>query len=256
MYPSSQHFIPYLSIGLAIYFFLQFVLNWVDLQKHPSVVSPYDMFVLLGPLAAAVSMGILAHARLSSSSWSRSLSVVMSIGLGWGSLWFLQYFYPWNVGLAVGLLLIGIVAMGRRKILNDTEKQTLNDRVRRYLQISFVVLIVILSVLPLKLQVTNERYEEFFSASLQIRLGLWVVSLIAIGVFYFWTIKNQPGNRDSATNRGNFQSLIAPFLVAAYVAVNGFVLGLLLRMYADQCVLAAISAIFFYWYSHRHETVV
>lgn len=251
MFSKSRRSIPYLSVGLAIYFLLQFVLNLVDLQKHPSIISPFDMFVFLGPLAAAVSMGIFAYARLLSSPSSKSLSVVICLGLGWGTLWFLQYFFPWNIGLAVGFLLIGIVGLGRQKNLNDAEKQNLTGRVRHYLQIGFVILIAILSLLPLELQVTNETYKSNFIALLQIRLGLWIVSLIAIGIFYFWSRMKRRRTHDGDIKLDNMQSLMAPFLIAVYVAVNGFVLGLLLRLYTDQYVLAAIAAVFFYWYSKK-----
>jgi len=250
--PRMSRFLGFLLVGISLFQLFVFISVLSRFIVDPSFWKPNVIFISFGPLAFALSTGYLASINLRGvSQMSKTGFALAWTGMCWGLISLTQRIYPWNIGLALGWFLVGVLLYVRHsEPVNSSDAMVPRDAARRYLSRHlwpfYLATVLIYAFVPIVLPVSERTSAQLAGSSGTIRITLWILGLLSVSIFYLWRTFWKRKERKTAKTTTPYLPPVFPFVIAEYVAVNGFLLGFLLNYYSDQYALTIISALFFY----------
>ena len=257
-------------LGLAIIILRTLLVGAVSIYNDPSTIDLFGILIIGGMLTFSLSLVYIAFMQMVPNKvMTRKGFALLWLSVSWGLFSFTVKLYPWNIIFALGFLLIGLPYYYRYpwklvdgkwvdkvgKTSVDTDPVELNKTVSGlqktllFVWVVFVSTLLLYLLIPNLVSISEVAIDRLSSAAKTIRMTLWAVNLLAVGAIYWWKIRFL--NKQTLSGLVNVQGkifirTIIALGLAEYIAVNGFLLGLLLGHIWDQYLFTLISGFFFY----------
>ena len=109
----SWLFIALLGL-IAITYFADFVSKTIKIYHDVDKLNPLDIFNTAGLLAFSLGAGYAAFIQVKSKDIkSKRIFLLVWIAISWGLFSALMKIYPWNFGVAISFLILGLLACRR-----------------------------------------------------------------------------------------------------------------------------------------------